>query len=123
MADAVVDPWTEVVHFENASLHLLTVVGSDWFPCVGAVALFAEINWHVLFVVRWIQAQRNKTWVNPCRPLVRDKGSQTKAIEGHAIPQAPTSKWNSLNELVVDVAFMVPVEDAEAISTVHSICK
>ncbi len=115
MADAVVDPGTVVVHLKDADAALSAMVRADRLPGLLVFALFAIFGHVALRDVGRLKAFGNSARVLERCSYVRSYCKRTKRVECCEIPNAPASKGNPLDELLLQIGRVVPVKDVKLV--------
>ena len=118
MADAVVNPWAVVVHLEDAELAFAAVMSSSGLPSLFACALFAVLDFHVLTLERRGHAFLNAAWTAKRSSDVTEVRHYAEAIERNKVEESFCGQGNTLDELVLEMVFAVPVEDVRSVSHV-----
>jgi hypothetical protein len=105
-----------VVHFENAEPTLFAVVSSLGLPGVGA-ALLAVFDLHE-FTLEWrFHSFRDASWVGGGSSQVSCNCQRTKTIENKCMDDSTARERNSLYKLMFQLSGVVPVENAESVTT------
>jgi len=106
-----------VVHFEDAEAALFAVVGADRLPGLFGGAFAAIFNLHKFALERRFHSLRHAARVSESSSEVGDDGGNTKTVENEAVSDALPGERDSLNRLHFKNICVVPVENAELVST------
>ena len=111
-----------MVHFEDAEITFLAVVGSERFPSLFAIlALLTILHFKQLALKVCFQTLWDASWVREACLQMTDSCHDAKSIEDNEVNEPRLVKRNSLHEHTVDEVGFVPVEDASAITNILTI--
>jgi hypothetical protein len=98
VSDAIVHPWTMVVHLEDAEAALTAAMGSWRLPCLLDIALLDVIDFKVLRLEWRSHSFLDFARIGKRRPQVRENSQQTCSIECEEVKESLASQWYTLDK-------------------------